>query len=223
MGILLKLFPALFIPALVRGTPRRRPVAIAAVALALFVVPILILYAISPAFTRATIASQSARGSTATIWAIIDGNYRAGGFGPLVERLDPARAYTTDRNPPVVPPYLALAVFGLVGLYFFLKANLDTPRKTLAFYGLTLVIFFLWSTGWSPQWILHLIPVILLTLPLSPGLLLLATLVLVNLLEWPVLLSRGLFYTYPLTIMLRFVLMIMLGYLFFKSTREEAH
>jgi hypothetical protein len=45
-------------------------------------------------------------------------------------------------------------------------------------------------------------------------------LVLVNLLEWPLLLSRGLFSTLPLTILLRFGLMLLLGALFWRKTKD---
>lgn len=222
LGILIKLFPALLLPALIRALPPRRSIPIAGVTLALFCVPLLVLYAISPAFTQASLASQSARGSTATVWAILDGNYRAGGFGPLVERLDPANAYTSTRNPPVIPQYPLMAAFGALGLFLLVKAHLEDPARILAFYGLTLVIFFLWSSGWSPQWILHLIPIALLVLPASPGLMAIGVLEAVNLLEWPLLLSRGLFYTYPLTILLRLTLLLLLGVLFFQRSRTPS-
>jgi len=220
IGILIKLFPVLLLPALARSLPPRRFITILLTALALFALPILALYSISPDFTRATMESQSSRGSVGTIWALIDGNYLAGGFGPLVERLDPAYAYTSFRNPSVIPQYLLLVLFGAVGLFLLVRARFHTPVGMLAFYGVTLIIFFLWSSGWSPQWVQHLIPIALLTLPLSPGLLLVAALVLVNLLEWPLLLSRGLFYTLPLTILLRLFLMILLGILFYQRSRE---
>jgi hypothetical protein len=219
VGILTKLFPALLLPALVRSQPPRRSITITVTALALFVLPILGLYAISPQFTRATLASQSARGSVATVWALIDGNYRAGGFGALSDRLDPAKAYISTRKSAVVPQYWLLLAFSAAGLYLFARARLDTPLKILGFYGATLVMFFLWSSGWSPQWVQHLIPIALLTLPMSPGVLLLVVMVLVNLLEWPLLLSRGLFYTLPLTVILREFLMILLGVLFYRQTR----
>jgi len=53
-------------------------------------------------------------------------NYRAGGFGPLVERIDPTYAYISTRNPAVIPQYPLLAVFGAVGLFLFIKARLKS-------------------------------------------------------------------------------------------------
>lgn len=219
-GILTKLFPVLLLPALARTQPPRRTAVITATALGLFALPLIILYPISPAFTRAALSAQTARGSLQTVWALIDNNYRTGGYGPLVERLDPAMASVMTRNPPVISPYLLLVIFGGLGLFLWWRARLDTPAKIVAFAGLTMVIFFIWSPAWSPQWIQHLLPLALLTLPFSPGLLLMALLVLVNLLEWPLLLSRGLFYTFPLTILLRLFLMIVLGWLFYQGVSE---
>jgi hypothetical protein len=222
-GILAKFFPILMIPALLRSLNLRRSITIALVAIGMLLAPVLVLFAISPIFTRASLESQSMRGSTATIWALVDGNYLAGGFGPLVERLDPSKATQTFRNPAVISQYLLLGIFGAAGLYLFLKSHLDTLRKTVAFYGLTLVIFFIWSSAWSPQWILHLIPVALLVLPYSPGLLIVTVLILANLLEWPLLLSRGMFFTYPVTILLRLFIMILLGYSFFQEMQPATN
>jgi len=212
----------LMIPSLLKYLNGRRSFSIASVALMILLIPFLALYIVSPKFTVASIESQFAKGSTATLWAMIDGNFQTGGFGPLVERLDPAAASRTFRKLPVISPTLLLIVFGAAGSFLFFKARLDRPHRFLSFYGLTLVIFFLWSPAWSPQWILHLIPIALLVLPYSPGLLIVTTLILVNLLEWPLLLSRGLFYTYPLTISLRLIIMILLGLSFYQASKEAS-
>ncbi len=220
LGILVKLFPALLLPALARTICPRRVAIIAVLAIVMLVAPVAVLYQMSPEFTRATLEIQSSRGSLETVWALIDGNYRTGGFGALVERLDPSYAYVTTRNPAVIDPFLVMLVFGALGFILFLKARLSTPSRTVAFFGVTMVIFFLSSPAWSPQWVQHLIPAALLVLPFSPGMLLTALLLLANLVEWPLLLSRGLFETLPLTILLRLFLMALLGYLFWKQTRE---
>lgn len=221
LGMLTKLFPALLLPALVRPLPLRKALSTMLAAVLVFAAPITLLYAVSPTYTRATIQAHFSRGSLETVWAILDGNYRTGGLGPLVERLDPAMASVSTRNPPVVNPYLVLAVCMAIGLFFFIKSRLTTPHRVTAFYGLTMVLYFLYSPTWSPQWIQHLLPAALLVLPFSPGLLLVALLVLANLIEWPLLLSRGLFSTLPVTILLRLFLMLLLGFLFWKETTVE--
>ncbi len=218
-GILVKLFPALILPVMLRTESPRRGAVIAGAALAVYLLPTLALYALSPAYTSASLVSQSARGSVETVWAILDGNYQTGNYGPELDRLDPAKAYQSTRNPAVVSPLALLAIFAAGGVYLFLKARLKTNRQALSFFGLTMVIFFIWSPAWSPQWVLYLIPLILLVLDVRLGLLTTAALVLVNLLEWPLLLSRGMFYTLPLTVSLRLILLILLGIQFYSGSR----
>lgn len=211
LGILTKLFPALFLPALWKFLPRRRAVTITALALALPLLVYAALWLASPQFTAASLQSQAAKGSWETAWALLDGNFRSGNFGPLDDRIDPAAAALPMGNPPVINPWLRLAVFGALGLFLFLRARLDHPRRALSFAGLTAAIFFLWSPGWSVQWVLYLLPLIFLTLPLRLALLLGAAHLFTNLLEWPILLSRDMFYTLPLTVLLRTLLLFLLA------------
>ena len=71
----------------------------------------------------------------------------------------------------------------------------------------------------EPAWLLYLLPLILLTLPERLALLLSGLLVLVNLLEWPLLLSRGMFTALPLTILLRTFLLLLLAWVWWQDTR----
>jgi len=157
-----------------------------------------------------------------TVWALLDGNLRTGNFGPRDERCDPAAAELAQGNPPFLNPWLRLAIFGALGLFLFLRARLDSPRRALAFAGLTSTIFFLWSPGWSVQWVLYLLPLILLTLPQRMALLLGAAHLFINLLEWPVLLSRGLFDTLPLTILLRAFLLLLLALVWWQQCAPQS-
>jgi hypothetical protein len=152
----------------------------------------------------------------------LDGNLQTGNFGPEIERLDPATAALPVGRPSLVPPWASLVVFGALGLLLWLRSRLRGPwnlRAVLAFVGLTWVIFLLWSPGWSPQWVLYLLPLILLVLPRRLALLLTGALILVNLLEWPLMLSRGYFQALPLTIILRTLLLALLGLQFWQETR----
>lgn len=220
LGILLKIFPILMLPALLRHLNIKKTIIISIIALLVFLIPLGILYLISPDFTRASLDAISARGSHETLWALIDGNYIPGGFGPLVERLTPEFRDAALRNPAVIPPALTLIIFGMIGFYLWLKYRLATPCQTTAFIGLTMVIFFIWSPAWSVQWVLYLLPFILLVIPASPGLLVTAILILVNLIEWPLMMSRGMFETLPATILLRLLLLLFLGGLFFQQTKN---
>ncbi|HMN62178.1 MAG TPA: hypothetical protein PJ988_17540 [Anaerolinea sp.] len=222
LGILTKLFPALILPALWRWLPPRRAAALSAAALLLTVAVYGGLWAASPQFTRASLQSQSAKGSWETVWALVDGNLHTGNFGPEIERLDPAAASRPVGNPPRVSPWISLAVFSLLGAWLFWRFHPTSLVQVLSFAGLTWVIFLLWSPGWSPQWVLYLFALILLTLPERLALLLSGLLVLVNLLEWPLLLSRGLFYSLPATVLLRTLLLLLLAWIWWQGSRTAS-
>jgi len=202
-GVLLKLFPVLN---LVVAWKKMRPgqaLRSSLVALAAAVIAYAGLWAVSPDYTRASLVSQAQKSSWQTIWALVDGNFQTGNFGPLVERLDPSLAQAPLGRPPVISPWLALVPFLGVGFWRFTRATTASHRSLAALAGFTWTLFFLWSPGWSPQWVLYLIPLALLCLPLREAALFSAVLIFTNLLEWPVLLSRGLFWTLPVTVLLR--------------------
>jgi len=60
------------------------------------------------------------------------------------------------------------------------------------------------------------VPLILLVLPLRQAALLGAVLVMLNLLEWPVLLSRGLFWGLWVTILLRALILVVMALSFYQ-------
>src|SRR5690606_5748817 len=167
-----------------------------------------------------SLGSQAGKGSWETVWALLDGNLGTGNFGPLAERFDPAAALQPQGNPPVVPPWLTLILAGLLGLGLYLRLPRGGPRSAAAFLGMAWCIFLLWSPGWSPQWVLYLLPLIMLVLPEKLGSLMAVTFVLVNLLEWPLLLSRSLNWGLWLTVPLRSLLLVLLSALFWDSLRR---
>jgi hypothetical protein len=216
-GILVKFFPLFVIPAVWRFRSIKRALKISSIAIGLTVLVYGMLYVIAPANTVASLGSQLNKGSWETIWALIDGNFNTGIFGPLSERLNPALAFGPQGNPARISPAITLILFLLVGVWIFFHARLDGPVPMIAFVGLTWCIFLLWSPGWSPQWVLYLIPLILLTLDDRNAILMTIILVLVNLLEWPVLLSRGYQWGLMLTIPLRTLILILLAWLWYQQ------
>jgi hypothetical protein len=203
IGALVKWFPAILLPAIWRALPRKDALRITLL-VGLFVVLVFGgLYVVSPDMTRASLISQPSRSSWQTIWALIDGNYTTGEFILLNDRLDPTLAGIGRGNPAVIPPILTLVIFGGIGLWVLWRSRLkDNDLGVLAMVGITWVLFLLWSPGWSPQWILYLLPLTLLTLPEKKALLLCLALTLVTLLEWPTFLKhdiwQGLWIIVPL-------------------------
>ena len=193
MGVATKFFPVLVILAAWRRASWRQVLFLASLSLAPVLLLIGLLWAQSPAFTLASLRSQASKGSWETVWALVDGNLNTGSFGAFDERLDADTATRSRANPAVVSPWISLLVFGAAGLVVLLAAHPQDDRQSAALVGFAWCLLLLWSPGWSPQWILYLLPLILLVLPARRAYLFGAVLVLVGLLEWPVLLSRGYF------------------------------
>jgi len=193
LGILTKWFSIFLLPALWRLRKPARAARITAVAVTLVVLVWGALFIASPTMTKASLISQPSRSSWQTIWALIDGNMTTGFFLKGPERFDPRAAEIQSGNPPVVPPWLTLAVFAGLGLFLLLRTRRLDERGYLSFVGVTWGLFLLWSSGWSPQWILYLIPLILLTHPLEKGLIVNLLLVFLTIIEWPTMLKRNLF------------------------------
>ena len=210
-GALVKLLPVLVFPVLAKTRSWQRwLVGGLLVAAVIGAAAVGLLIAGGPVAV-ASFRSLTSRTSWQTVWALIDGNLRTGLLGAPAEHLDLSKATAPVGNPSRVPDLVRLLVFGAVYGLAFWKARLcEAPRRQVAFVAFTLVLFFLWSEGWSPQWQALLFPLLLLVLPLRRGILFIVVLSLVNLAEWPVLLSRGLNEWLYLTITLRTVLFIVL-------------
>ena len=210
-GILTKWFPILVIPALWKVRSSTKAFQITLVVISIVTLVWGGLYLINPDMTVASLVSQVNKGSWETIWALLDNNVGTGNFSTEIDRKIPATARIQTGNPPLIPSWVTLIIFCGIGLYLLVKANNQTESWLVSFVGLTIVIFFFWSPGYSPQWVLFLLPFILLCLPKNEAYLLAAVMILVNLLEWPVLLSRGDFSILKYLIPLRMTLLILLG------------
>jgi hypothetical protein len=216
-GIMTKLFPALVLPAVWRYQSKHRAIIITSVSIGITLLLYGCIYFYAPQNTLASLRSQGGKGSWETIWALVDGNFNTGNIGALVDRLNPETSAIMSGNPPTVSPLLTLIPFLLLGIWLFIKVQINSPASLIDFIGLTWCIFLFWMPGWSPQWVMYLIPLILLSLSWKESTLMVFSLILINLLEWPVLLSRG----YPsglwLTVSVRSLLLILLGYLLYRQ------
>jgi hypothetical protein len=179
------------------------------------------LFAADAEYTKASLVSQFNKGSWETIWAVIDGNLTTGNFNPEINRTIGSSAYESTGNQSVIPTWLSLLGIGGVGFLVFWKTSLDSALKIVGFGGFTIVMFFLWSPGYSPQWTLYLLPMVIICFKDKRSLLLSLILVLVNLLEWPILLSRGLFQFLEEIILLRTAIFFILALLFAQITLEQ--
>jgi uncharacterized membrane protein (UPF0136 family) len=155
--------------------------------LALIFVPFLI---VSPTYTIASFQSLLSVSSWETIWALIDGNFTYGNVGLMPRHFDPVMAGAPVYNPAAVPGWLTLLVFGALFLVVFTRpVDRANPRQMLVFTCIVLMLFLLWSKGWSPQWATLVIPFFLLVYPNWRGLLLSLVLTFVGLLDSLLILS----------------------------------
>jgi len=225
-GMLIKWFPVFVLGVSWRYRSIRRAVTTTIIVLGIVTLVFLALYLLSPEMVKASLISQSSKGSWETAWALIDGNMRTGNFGPEAERYDPDTAFLSSGNPSMISPWLTLIFFAALGAWLFWKAKpknagQENDKPAVAFLGLIWCIFLLWSPGYSPQWVLYLLPLVLIALPLRTGVLMAIVLVLVNLLEWPVILSRGYFEGLWLVVPLRVILIVLLAVEFWFVVRQK--
>ncbi|MCK4489447.1 MAG: DUF2029 domain-containing protein, partial [Anaerolineales bacterium] len=214
IGGLIKWFPLLALAAAWKWLGKEGALRTIGTAFVLVVLAWGLLFSFSPEYTRASFVSQGIKGSWETIWAVIDGNLGTGNFSPEINRLDPSTAYLSTGEEAKFSPLISLVAFAAVGFGVFLRSKLDDEINMLSFTGFTIVMFILWSPGYSPQWVLLLLPFILLSFDIWRGTLMGLVLVLINILEWPIFLSRGWFHLLEEIIVLRTIVMFGLAGLF---------
>ena len=222
VGGLLKWFPLLVLAAVWRYISPQRAARITVWAVGMVVAVFGFLYLASPDLTVASFRAQGIKVSWQSVWALIDGNIKTGNFGSDLDFTDPATAEISTANPARISRWLTLLPFAGLGLWLFLRARLESPQGVVAFSGLTMSIFMLWSPGWSSQWSLYFLPLILLVLRERVAVLMAIVWVGVNLLEWPLLLSRGWFTWLWLVIPIRTLLLALLAVEFWRSCEKSA-
>ena len=190
IGALTKFTPALLFGAAIRFRDPKVSARFIAIAVGLFVLAYLPLFAQNAEMTTPSLTAQFGKSSYQTVWALIDGNYITGNFGTVESHFDPDAADDLYGEPPVVPSFVRLAIAGAVGLFVFLRTKRFDDRGIVAFTGITLFIFFLQAQGWSPQWLVQIIPFILLVFPTRNGVLTVVVLSMAVFFEYPVIFIR---------------------------------
>lgn len=211
LGILAKLVPVLIFPIVLLTRPWRQVLRHGLIVTAVVAVVAIPLRIAGGPVAAASFESIVRRSSWETVWALLDGNLRTGLLVAPSGHFDLAAATMPVGNPAVVPEWVRLVIFGALGTFIFFKARIrENPHRQVTFVAITFVTFFLWSKGWSPQWLTFLFPLLLLALPLGRSVLFILALSLVNLAEWPVILSRGLHQWLVVTVILRTAIFILL-------------
>jgi hypothetical protein len=134
----------------------------------------------------ASFVNMLTRPSWETVWALLDGYFTGGVVAPLEQRFDPATA-SLKAHASTLPWLLISVVFALVYLVVYTRRiQWQDSKRILAFTGLSVNLFFLYSKGFSPQFLVYLLPFVVLLLPGPKGVAYALLLSVVNLMEWPI-------------------------------------
>lgn len=185
-GFLAKVIPVAISPVGMFSLPshRRRVIYVGSAAAAVFLVLLLPLL-FAPAYVISWARALLNVSAWETVWALLEGYRGYGLVAPLSLRNDPATA-VFSANEATLSWWPITLVFALVYVYFITRRIDWQNKQRLAQFSLfSLVIFVLYSKGYSPQWATYLSALALIALPVGRGLgysLLLSGLMVA---EWP--------------------------------------
>lgn len=185
VGFMTKLIPVVAAPAALQHLKtwpqRTRFVLAAGVVVLLIALPFLLT---GPDFLIQSFTSLTSRSSWETVWALIDGYYSYGiAGGP--DRFDPSQAGAAQ-HPSQLPWTLLTIGFGLLFLALYTRqVDWSNRRKVVAFTALTQSLLFLYAKGYSPQFLVMLLPFPILLIPGWRGVAYALLLSAINLVEYP--------------------------------------
>ena len=187
MGFMIKPFPLLVAPLALRALPKISQkviyVGIACLVALLIATPFLL---INAPFLVASFVNMASRAPWESVWALMEGFYGGGATVPLSDRFDPQTARVAEY--PSTLPWLWITVaFALIYLFIYTRPiQWKDERKAIAFTAFTLLFFLLYSKGWSPQFLIYVLPFVVLLLPNLRGVIYALLLTITNFLEFPV-------------------------------------
>jgi hypothetical protein len=193
VGFLVKLTPIIFLPVALRRLWEEAEdwrsalrdgalyIVTTALTIMLLLLPFLL---INPVWLLAAARAITGRSSWETVWAILEDYFGYGVVGG--DRLNPAETNFAV-HPSTLPWWLITLGFGVLYLVLWTRpADYRRSRTMVALTGLTVALFLLYSKGYSPQFLVYLLPFILLLFPDARGVTYSLLLTLLNILEQPV-------------------------------------
>jgi hypothetical protein len=191
-GIVTKLFPIVLAPVLAKDSQSvRRLVPFGAAVLAVVAAAYGPLFAASPEMTLASASGLVARQSWETIWALLDGYYGTGGVASLADRLfypQSAAWGSASRLPWSLISVLFAGVYSAVWVLAVCESRradggaseAARARSLVALTAMTVALLLLYSRGFSQQYTLWLLPLIVLLAPTTRGILFAVALIACN-------------------------------------------
>lgn len=185
LGFLVKLLPVIVVPVAFWREPtwRRRAILVAVTLLTIFVVA-LPFALLNPELFTLSWTINLERSSWETVWALLEG-YTSFGLAGGANRFDPAAA-GAEQHPGTLPWTLISIGFALLYLWLWTRpVDWHDDRRAVAFTGLTMNLVTLYLKGYSPQFLVWLLPFAILLLPGLRGIIYALLLSVVNLVESP--------------------------------------
>ncbi|MBN1878340.1 MAG: DUF2029 domain-containing protein [Anaerolineae bacterium] len=133
------------------------------VVLLIFLPPLIV----SPDYTLAMVRVFLSRSSWESVWALLEGYVGYGAVATLETHLDPATA-DYQIHPATLPwSWISLAFLTFYIFILTRRINWRDKRVVTAFSCFSLMLFILYSKGYSPQWASYITTLVLLCLPLG--------------------------------------------------------
>jgi hypothetical protein len=185
VGFLVKLLPIVVAPvAFWREPTWRRRAILVAVTLLTIIILALPFALLNPEYFALSWTINLKRSSWETVWALLEG-YTSFGKAGGGNRFDPAAA-GAEQHPSTLPWPLITLGFLLVYLWLWTRrTDWNDNRRAVAFTGLTVNLVTLYLKGYSPQFVVWLLPFPILLLPGLRGIVYALLLSAVNLVESP--------------------------------------
>lgn len=185
LGMLTKLFPAAAVPALLAGqswSARTRYLGLAAAAVIGALAPLAV---VGREFFVASIQNMLMRPGWETVWALADGYFGFGWIHRYRQSPDTALEFNYTPDLPAAAWWGAAAAVAALYAGLALRRSAPTPASVVWSTGLALAAFALYLRGWSPQFMVWLLPFALLAYPGGRGFLIATGLSVLALLEYP--------------------------------------
>jgi hypothetical protein len=185
VGLLVKLWSIIVVPVAFWREPtwRRRALLISTTLLAVvaMALPFVLL---NPQLFASSWTINLKRTSWQTVWALLIG-YTGWGLPGGANRFDPAQAGASQ--PPSNLPWTVISLgFALFYLWLWTRRiDWQDDRRAVAFTGLTMNLVMVYLKGYSPQFLVWLLPFVILLLPGLRGITYALLLSVVNIVEYP--------------------------------------
>ena len=119
-----------------------------------------------------------------SVWALIDGYYD---YGLVPLNMRNLAGLQTTQWASVLPWGFITVAFALLYLWLYTRRyDWSQPQTPVAFAAISVIWLFLYSKGWSPQFLVWIAAFVVLLLPTLRGVLIITVLTLINLLESPI-------------------------------------